>query len=82
MECDLALRLQVREAMSHRIEPFALQLFRRHKNGESVEALALGLGIPEDRIRQRLRVAELLYERQTVHDDLVLAGEIDHSRPI
>lgn len=69
--------------MSYRIEPFALQLFRRHRNGESVEALALGLGIPEDRIRQRLRVAELLYERQTAQDGvLVLAGQIDHPRPI
>jgi len=66
--------------MSQRIEPFALQLFRRHRDGESIEALALGLGIPEDRIRQRLRVAALLYERQSAQGMLVLAGEVDDSR--
>mgnify|MGYP001361000467 CR=1 FL=1 len=65
--------------MSQHIEPFALQLFKRHRNGESVEALSLGLGIPEGRIRQRLRVAAMLYERQAAHDNLlVMAGEIDN----
>jgi hypothetical protein len=66
--------------MSHSIEPFALQLFRRHRDGESIEALALGLGIPEERIRQRLRVASLLYERRSTSEGLfALAAELDEA---
>jgi len=51
--------------MSQRVEPFALQLLRRHRNGESIEALAVGLGIPVDRVEMRLRVAAMLYEQQS-----------------
>jgi hypothetical protein len=66
--------------MTHSIEPFALQLFRRHRDGESIEALALGLGIPEERIRQRLRVAALLYDRRSARDSLfALAAELDEA---
>lgn len=50
--------------MRNDIEPFALQLFRKFKSGESVEVLASCLGIPEQRVRQRLRVASLYHARQ------------------
>jgi hypothetical protein len=46
------------------VEPFALQIYRRFLRGESVQRLALALGIPADRIAQRLRAAQLYYERQ------------------
>jgi hypothetical protein len=40
-------------------EPFALGLFRRFLNGETVECLSAELEIPPDRIEMRLRAAEL-----------------------
>ncbi len=39
------------------IEPFAVQLYRRHIKGESVQQLALELGISPERIQQRIRAA-------------------------
>lgn len=47
-----------------RTQPFALMIYRRYLEGETVEELAAGLGIPVERIEQRIRVAELYKERQ------------------
>lgn len=44
-------------------EPFAVELYRRVLDGESAEELSRELGIPLDRIEQRLRAAEA-YLRQ------------------
>jgi hypothetical protein len=38
-------------------EPFALQLYRRFLDGESIAAIALDLGIPADRVEVRIRAA-------------------------
>ena len=38
-------------------EPFALQLYRRFLNGDTIAALALELGIPAERVEIRIRVA-------------------------
>lgn len=43
-------------------EPFALQLYRRFLNGESIAALELDLGIPAERIEMRIRAAALFRE--------------------
>ncbi len=53
--------------MRNHIEPFALQIFRRFKGGESIEVLSSCLGIPEHRVRQRIRVASLYHARQNGH---------------
>jgi DNA-directed RNA polymerase specialized sigma24 family protein len=39
-------------------------LYRRYLEGETVEELAAGLGIPLDRVQQRIRVAALLHQRE------------------
>jgi DNA-directed RNA polymerase specialized sigma24 family protein len=39
------------------LEPFAMEIYRRYLNGETVERLSKDLGIPVDRIEQRLRAA-------------------------
>ncbi len=39
------------------LEPFALEIYRRHMEGESVEQLSAALGIPADRVEQRIRAA-------------------------
>ncbi|HOK48493.1 MAG TPA: sigma factor-like helix-turn-helix DNA-binding protein [Bryobacteraceae bacterium] len=44
-------------------QPFALMVYRRYLDGETVEELAAGLGIPAERIEQRIRVGALLQER-------------------
>jgi hypothetical protein len=46
-----------------KIQPFALMLYRRFLDGETVEDLAAGLGIPEERIEQRIRVAALFQQK-------------------
>ncbi len=46
-------------------EPFAVQVYRRHLKGESVEQLSLDLGIPPERIQARLRAAALYLARMT-----------------
>lgn len=67
-------------------EPLALILYRRFLDGESVQQLAIGLSIPEDRIGQRIRAASLFYERQKTQDNLVTLGaHLDHAgrgRPV
>jgi hypothetical protein len=45
-------------------EPFAIQIYRRFLGGETIAALALDLGIPEDRIETRIRAAALFHESQ------------------
>ncbi len=53
-----------------RSEPFALSLYRRRQDGETVEEMASGLGIPEERIERRLRAAAEFYARQTTRVEL------------
>ncbi len=57
--------------MRLRYQPFAIQLYRRHLGGESVEELAASLGIPEERIRQRIRVAALCRQSDANQDGLL-----------
>lgn len=38
-------------------EPFAIEIYRRFKNGETVQQLAVNLDIPADRIEKRIRAA-------------------------
>ncbi len=47
--------------------PFALQIYRRFLNGETVEQIAASLEIPVERIEQRIRAAAE-YSRR--HDKL------------
>lgn len=37
--------------------PFALELYRRHLAGDSIEKLSLELGITVERVEQRLKAA-------------------------
>ncbi len=46
------------------MEPFAIQIYRRFLNGEPIARLAVELGIPRDRLEQRIRAARLYMERQ------------------
>lgn len=39
-------------------EPFAVIVYRRYLRGETIEELAVSLGIPAERIRTRIRAAE------------------------
>ena len=48
-------------------EPFAMEIYRRYVNGATVEELSVDLGIPVERIEQRLRAAAAYSER---HEDL------------
>lgn len=45
-------------------EPFALQIYRRVLNGETVQQLSAELGIPKERIERRLRAAAAYYRRR------------------
>jgi hypothetical protein len=45
-------------------EPFAVLLYRRYEAGETVQQLAEELGIPGERVEQRIRAAVLYTERQ------------------
>jgi DNA-directed RNA polymerase specialized sigma24 family protein len=42
-----------------RFEPFALQIYKRFLDGETITDLAISLGIPADRIETRIRAAAL-----------------------
>ncbi len=44
--------------------PFALELYRRYLGGETIEELSTELGIPRERIEDRLRAAEAYVTRQ------------------
>ncbi len=50
--------------MARIFEPFALMLYRRYREGETVQQLAVRFDIPEDRVMMRLRAAELYSERE------------------
>lgn len=64
-----------------RTQPFALMLYRRYLEGETVEQLAAGLGIPEDRVEQRIRVAALYQARQEGGSKVTALGfEMDRTR--
>jgi hypothetical protein len=56
-------------------EPFALNLYRRFLEGETVQQLAAGLSIPEERVAQRIRAAASFYERQKTRGGLIVLGE-------
>ena len=45
--------------------PFALEIYRRYLNGETAEELSGGLGIPLERIENRLRAAEAYLTRRS-----------------
>jgi hypothetical protein len=45
--------------------PFALELYRRYRSGETIEQLASDLGIPANRIEQRIRAAEEYLRRNS-----------------
>lgn len=47
-------------------EPLAFQILRRHLEGEPVHKLAEELGIPVERVRQRLVAAALVWGRRPV----------------
>jgi hypothetical protein len=44
--------------------PFALELYRRYLNGETIEELSAELGIPRERIEDRIRAAEAYVARR------------------
>jgi DNA-directed RNA polymerase specialized sigma24 family protein len=46
------------------LTPFALEIYRRYLNGETVAQLSEELGIPAKRIEQRLRAAEEYIRRR------------------
>ncbi len=63
------------------LEPFALVLYRCHIAGRSVEELAAGLEIPEERIHQRLRAAVQYYEQRRMRKSLLaLAARVDSAQ--
>lgn len=43
-------------------EPFAIQIYRRFLNGETIATLSLELGIPAERIETRIRAAAKFQE--------------------
>lgn len=57
-------RNRKRESEGAAVEPFALSLYWRFLNGESVHHLSAESGISADRIEQRLRAAALFRGRQ------------------
>jgi hypothetical protein len=44
--------------MRSKVVPFAVELYRRHLGGQTVEQLSCELGIPLDRVAARIRAAE------------------------
>ena len=44
--------------------PFALEVYRRYLNGETMEELSATLEIPLDRIESRIRAAEAYLARR------------------
>jgi len=45
-------------------EPFALQIYRRYLEGETIQELSARLGIPVERIRQRVQAAAVYRKRE------------------
>ncbi len=46
-------------------EPFALQIYRRFLDGETISALATELGIPPERVELRIRAAAIYYRAES-----------------
>ena len=44
--------------------PFAVEVYRRYLSGETIEELSRELGIPQDRIEDRIRAAEAYLTRE------------------
>ncbi len=62
-----------------RTQPFAVMLYQRYLDGETVEDLAAGLGIPEERIQQRIRVAALFQQRLQTAGKVTFRLELDRT---
>ncbi len=45
-------------------QPFALQIYSRYLNGETIQQIAASLQIPVERIEQRIRAAAEYLRRQ------------------
>ena len=45
--------------------PFAVEVYRRYFSGETIDELSRELGIPRERIEDRIRAAEAYVSRQT-----------------
>ena len=45
------------------LRPFALEIYRRFRNGETIQQLSIELGIPADRVEQRIRAAAAYLKR-------------------
>ena len=57
------------------MKPFAVELYERSQNGETPEALAAELGIPIERIMQRIRTAgEFLPRKKDCSEGRVNSG--------
>ncbi len=68
--------------MSGGLEPFAMMLHRRYRDGETVQQLAARLEIPEDRVVQRIRAAALYATRQETAGGLgALHAELNRRGP-
>ena len=64
-------------------EPFALTLYRRVLEGETVRQLSESLSIPEERVSQRVRVAARFWEHHKARVGLAALGaELDRDRPL
>lgn len=64
-------------------EPFALTLYRRVLEGETVRQLSESLSIPEERISQRVRAASRFWEHHKARVGLAaLEAELDRDRPL
>jgi DNA-directed RNA polymerase specialized sigma24 family protein len=44
--------------------PFAVEVYRRYLSGKTIEELSRELGIPRERIEDRIRAAEAYVSRQ------------------
>ncbi len=62
---------------SQMVIPFAFELYLRHIAGETVEELSLKLGIPRERIEQRLRAGAMYVAR---HERTATAADEDVGR--
>jgi DNA-directed RNA polymerase specialized sigma24 family protein len=49
--------MEVEQEVTEMFEPFAVEVYRRYLNGETVEQLAANLEIPCERIEMRIQAA-------------------------
>jgi DNA-directed RNA polymerase specialized sigma24 family protein len=65
------------------LEPFAMTLYRRVLEGETVRQLSDSLSIPEERVNQRVRAAARFWEHHKAQAGLAALGaELDRDRPL